>query len=66
MLRDRGHFIRHIADEVQSGCAHEILIFLLVCIEPLARVVFSEGGEEGKGLIGEVTVGHFVIEECDQ
>ena len=60
MLRDRGHLIRHIGDEIQRRGAHEIFVILLVCLEPLAGVVRGEGGEEGEGLFGEITIGHLV------
>ena len=40
--------------------AAPFLVILLVCLEPLAGIVFGEGGEEGEGLLVEVTVGHFV------
>ena len=50
----------HIADEIQRRGAHEIFVILLVCLEPLAGVVRGERGKEGEGLLGEVTIGHFV------
>jgi hypothetical protein len=60
MPRDGGHLVRHVADEVQRRSAHEILVVLLVFIEPLAAIVLREFRKEGKGLFGEVTVGRDV------